>query len=96
MSAPTTGNPMTPQQMAIAVFMYVYQQANDNMPTMAQIADAFGTWSNAAHCHVKALRKRGVLEPAENPDQWRFARTEIGLEYRAQIIAERQRQGGQS
>lgn len=90
----TIRKPMTKQQLAVAVFLHTYLSINDNMPTFVQISEAFGVWSNTTWCHIQALRKRGVLETSENTSQLRFARTEIGLKYRAQIVAERQRQGG--
>ena len=90
----TLQKPMTKQQLAIAVFLHTYLSINDNMPTLVQISEAFGVWGNATWCHIQALRKRGVLETSENTSQLRFARTEIGVEYRAKIVAERQRQGG--
>lgn len=90
------GQPLTVTQMAVAVFLHCYQRNNDNMPTLVEVADAFGVTGNASHEHIQRLKKHGVLEGTERASAYRFARTSAGLEYRKQIIAEHLRQGGKA
>ena len=90
------GQPLTHKQMAVAVFMHVYHASNDNMPSYVEIARAFGVVTNAANEHVQRLKKHGVLELSENTARLRFARTPAGQDYRAQIVDEYVRQGGQA
>lgn len=91
---PTVGQKLTAHQLNIAVFIHAYQAKNDNMPSHAEIAQAFGIATNAAHECVHRLKKHGVFEPTENPSKYRFARTQAGAAYRAQIKAKRIEQGG--
>lgn len=88
------GQVMTRQQLAVAVYLHAYQAQNDNMPTHAEIANAFCVVGNAAYESVQRLKKIGVIEATEHTSRYRFARTPAGLGYRAQIKAEHLRQGG--
>ena len=87
--------PLTPTQLAYAVYLHSYLQANDNIPSMAQTAHDFSVAPNAANCMFKALEKKGVLERSDNRLEYRFARTPAGRNHRANIIAKAnsQRQG---
>lgn len=85
----TAINKLSPRQMQVAVYVHVYHDLNDNLPTKAEVASAFGVTDNAAFEHIKALQKKGVLEPSENPNKLRFARTQTGTWFRQQIINKR-------
>ena len=84
---------LTHHQLNVAAFIHAYQTNNDNMPTHAEVAQAFGININAANECVHRLKKIGVFEPAENFSKYRFARTQAGAAYRAQIAAKRVEQG---
>lgn len=90
----TPGAPLTLHQLNIAVYIHAYHALNDNMPSLSEIAHAFGVQGNASYGTLQRLIKHGVLERAENPRQYRFARTHTGAAYRAQIVAKRIEQGG--
>lgn len=90
----TAANKLTTRQMQVAVYIHVYHELNDNMPTKAEVASAFGVTDNAAFEHIKSMQKKGVFEPSENPNKLRFARTQTGAWFRQQITTERARQGG--
>ena len=89
----TAANKLTARQLQVAVYVHTYLELNDNLPTKTEIASAFGVTDNASFEHIKALTKKGVFEPAENPNKLRFARTPTGAWFRQQITAERARQG---
>ena len=90
----TQGAPLTAHQLCVAVFIHAYQAKNDNMPSHAEVAAAFGIAPNAAFEAVQRLTKHGVFEKAENLSKYRFARTPAGAAYRAQIAAKHIEQGG--
>jgi DNA-binding IclR family transcriptional regulator len=91
---PTASQKLTTHQLNIAVFIHAYQAKNDNMPTITEVAQAFGIQKNAAHECVQRLKKYGVFEATENFSKYRFARTQAGAAYRTQIKAKRIEQGG--
>jgi DNA-binding IclR family transcriptional regulator len=93
---PIIGQKLTAHQLNVAVFIHAYQANNDNMPTITEVAQAFGIQKNAAHECVQRLKKYGVFEPTENFSKYRFARTQAGESYRAQIKAKRIEQGGET
>jgi DNA-binding transcriptional regulator YhcF (GntR family) len=78
---------LTNTQLAYAVYIHSYLQANDNLPTRAQTAKDFGVVPNAANDMFKKLHAAGVLERCDDPLQYRFARTPEGRTHRANIIA---------
>ncbi len=88
------GQALTPHQLNVAVFIHTYHAVNDNMPSHAEVAQAFGVRPNAAFEAVQRLKHCGVFEPAENFSKYRFARTHTGTAYRAQITTKRIEQGG--
>lgn len=90
---PIVGQKLTAHQLHVAVFIHAYQANNDNMPNYPEIGKAFGIYPNAACEMVHRLIKIGVLEQAENISKYRFARTQAGESYRAQIKAKRIEQG---
>lgn len=54
--------PLTHSQTCVLEYMAKFLQLNDQLPTMANIASAFGWASpNAADSHAKALEKKGYL-----------------------------------
>lgn len=87
--------PLTSTQLAYAVYLHSYLQANDNIPTLVQTAKDFSVAPNAANCMFKALVKKGVIERGDNRLEYRFARSPAGRAHRANIIAKAnsQRQG---
>jgi predicted transcriptional regulator of viral defense system len=90
---PIVGPKLTTHQLNVAVFIHAYQDNNDNMPTITEVAQAFGIQKNAAHECVNRLKKYGVFELTENLSKYRFARTQAGESYRVQIKAKRIEQG---
>lgn len=88
------GAPLTAHQLCTTVFIHAYQTKNDNMPSHAEVAAAFGIAPNAAFETVKRLMASGVFEKTENFRKYRFARTPAGKAYRAQIVAKHVEQGG--
>lgn len=92
----TPGAPLTAHQLCVAVFIHAYQAKNDNIPTTAEVAQAFGIAKNAAFEAVTRLTKHGVFEKTENFSKYRFARTPAGAAYRAQIVAKHVEQGGKA
>ncbi|MBW8469838.1 MAG: hypothetical protein K0M67_16355 [Thiobacillus sp.] len=58
----TTRHPLTHQQAQVLAYLVKFLELNDQLPTNAKIAEAFG-WasSNAADTHLKALEKKGYL-----------------------------------
>lgn len=87
-------SPLTAHQLCVAVFIHAYQAQNDNMPSHAEVAAAFGIAPNAAFEAVQRLTKHGVFEKTENFSKYRFARTPAGAAYRAQIVVKHVEQGG--
>jgi predicted transcriptional regulator of viral defense system len=90
---PIVGQKLTAHQLNVAVFIHAYQAQNDNMPTITEVAQAFGIQKNAAHECVQRLKKYGVFEATENFSKYRFTRTQAGESYRVQIKAKRIEQG---
>ena len=88
--------PLTTHQLCVAVFIHAYQAINDNVPSLSEIAHAFSVQGNASYETLQRLIKHGVLERAENPRQYRFARTPAGAAYRAQIVAKHVEQAGKA
>ena len=90
----TPGETLNTHQLCVAVFIHAYHTINDNLPSLSEIAHAFDVHGNASYETLQRLIKHGVLERAENPRQYRFARTPDGAAYRAQIVAKHVEQGG--
>ena len=66
MNKATALPPLTHLQTQVLAYMVKFLELNDQLPTMAAIASAFGWAStNAADTHVKALEKKGHLKRNE-------------------------------
>ena len=54
--------PLSDTQAKVLAYMVKFLELNDQLPTMAKIAEAFGWASpNAADTHVRAMEKKGYL-----------------------------------
>lgn len=52
---------LTTRQESILRFVLEYRAEHDCSPTIREIGQAFGIKPGAAHAHMKALVKKGVL-----------------------------------
>lgn len=81
----TLSSPLTGRQREVLRALCDHMREYGRPPTVREMMEALGLTSpNALRCHVKALKKRGYLEPA-GPDvtarSLRLAGARLVLEY---------------
>lgn len=61
---------LTTRQESILRFVLEYRAEHDCSPTIREIGQAFGIKPGAAHAHMKALVKKGVLVQEHWTGEW--------------------------
>jgi repressor LexA len=62
MEASTTErHPLTPRQQEVLLWISGYIDTHGYSPTIREIASAFGWTTNGVMCHLRPMRRKGVV-----------------------------------
>jgi DNA-binding MarR family transcriptional regulator len=64
--------PLTAKQDDILHFLWAFYMQNDQLPPVNQICDEFLIYPQAGTDHLKALARKGYIEPNACPGKFKF------------------------